>query len=82
VWLAYTPPRVTRSSRSNHRARDTTNQIEDTAEEQGISEQAVVEDVMLGQARTKEMMTPAEAATLFVSGFSRHGKHLNGGGLP
>ena len=54
------------------------NQIEDTAQERGISEQEVVEDVMLGQARTKEMMTPAEVANLFVFGFSGHGKHLNG----
>ena len=38
------------------------NQIEDTASERGITEQEVVEDVMLGQARTKEMMTPAEVA--------------------
>jgi len=53
-------------------------QIEDTAEERGISEQEVVEDVMLGQARTREMMTPAEVANLFTFGFSRHGKHLNG----
>ncbi|WP_255152758.1 SDR family oxidoreductase [Halorarius halobius] len=57
------------------------NQIEDTAEERGISEQEVVEDVMLGQARTKEMMMPAEVANLFVFGFSGHGKHLNGGDL-
>jgi 3-hydroxybutyrate dehydrogenase len=56
-------------------------QIEDTAEERGIGEQEVVEDVMLGQARTKEMMTPAEVANLFVFGFSEHGKHLNGGDL-
>jgi 3-hydroxybutyrate dehydrogenase len=57
------------------------NQIEDTAEERGISEQEVVEEVMLGQARTKEMMTPAEVANLFVFGFSKHGKHLNGGDM-
>jgi len=57
------------------------NQIEDTAEERGISEQAVVEDVMLGQARTKEMMSPAEVANLFTFGFSGHAKHLNGGDL-
>jgi 3-hydroxybutyrate dehydrogenase len=57
------------------------NQIEDTAEERGISTQAVVEDVMLGQARTKELMTPAEVANLFVFGFSGHGKHLNGGDM-
>ena len=56
-------------------------QIQDTAEERGISEQEVVEDVMLGQARTKEMMTPAEVANLFVFGLSSHGKHLNGADL-
>jgi 3-hydroxybutyrate dehydrogenase len=54
------------------------NQIEDTAEERGISKQEVVENVMLGQARTKEMMTPAEVANLFTFGLSGHGKHLNG----
>jgi len=57
------------------------NQIEDTAAERGISEREVVEDVMLGQARTKEMMTPAEVANLFVFGLSGHGTHLNGGDL-
>jgi 3-hydroxybutyrate dehydrogenase len=57
------------------------NQIEDTAEERGISEQDVVEDVMLGQARTKEMMTPAEVANLFTFGCSQHASHLNGGDL-
>jgi len=56
-------------------------QIADTAEERGISERAVVEDVMLGQARTKEMMTPAEVANLFVFGFSSHASHLNGADL-
>ncbi|MBX0325523.1 SDR family oxidoreductase [Halomicroarcula sp. F13] len=57
------------------------NQIEDTAAERGISKQEVIEDVMLGQARTKEMMAPAEVANLFVFGFSSHAKHLNGGDL-
>ncbi len=56
-------------------------QIADTATERGISEREVVEDVMLRQARTKEMMTPAEVANLFVFGFSSHAKHLNGGDL-
>ena len=56
-------------------------QIQDTAEERGISEREVVEDVMLGQARTKEMMTPAEVANLFTFGLSSHGKHLNGADL-
>jgi 3-hydroxybutyrate dehydrogenase len=54
------------------------NQIDDTARERGISKTEVVEDVMLGEARTKEMMTPAQTANLFTFGFSRHGKHLNG----
>src|SRR6056297_1003716 len=56
-------------------------QIEDTATERGISKREVVEDVMLGQARTKEMMTPVEVANLFVFGFSSHASHLNGGDL-
>jgi len=57
------------------------NQVQDTAEERGISEQEVLEDVMLGQARTTEMMTPAEVANLFTFGLSSHGKHLNGADL-
>ncbi|TYL36294.1 D-beta-hydroxybutyrate dehydrogenase [Natronococcus pandeyae] len=56
-------------------------QIQDTAEERGIAEQEVIEDVMLGQARTTELMTPAEVANLFVFGFSSHARHLNGGDL-
>lgn len=58
-----------------------TNQIPDTAEQRGISVDEVVEDVMLGQSRTKEMMTPVDVANLFVFGFSKHAKHLNGGDL-
>jgi len=57
------------------------NQIADTADERGISEREVVEDVMLGEARTKTMMTPVEVANLFTFGFSQHAKHLNGGDL-
>lgn len=56
-------------------------QIAETATQRGISEREVVEDVMLGQARTKTLMTPAEVANLFTFGFSRHGKHLNGADL-
>ncbi|ADQ68148.1 hypothetical protein C499_15460 [Halogeometricum borinquense DSM 11551] len=58
-----------------------TNQIPDTAEQRGISVDEVIENVMLGQSRTKEMMTPGEVANLFVFGFSKHAKHLNGGDL-
>lgn len=47
----------------------------------GISEREVVEDVMLGQARTKELMAPAEVANPFAFGFSSHVKHLNGADL-
>jgi 3-hydroxybutyrate dehydrogenase len=57
------------------------NQIADTAEERGISEEEVIEDAMLGQARTKELMMPIEVANLFVFGFSSHARHLNGGDL-
>lgn len=57
------------------------NQIEDTARERSIGEREVIEDVMLGQARTKTMMTPVEVANLFAFGFSRFGRHLNGGDL-
>jgi 3-hydroxybutyrate dehydrogenase len=57
------------------------NQIEDTAEERGIPEREVVEDVMLGQARTKTMMAPVDVANLFAFGFSTFGRHLNGADL-
>jgi 3-hydroxybutyrate dehydrogenase len=56
-------------------------QIADQAGERGISEREVVEDVFLGQARTKELMTPAQVANLFVFGLSEHGRHLNGGDM-
>ena len=56
-------------------------QIADTAESRGISEREVVEDVMLGQARIKEMMEPVEAGNLFALGFSKYARHLNGNDL-
>lgn len=56
-------------------------QIASTAEARGTSERGVIEDVMLGPAQTKRMMTPAEVANLFVFGLSAHGEHLNGGDL-
>jgi 3-hydroxybutyrate dehydrogenase len=56
-------------------------QIPDTAEERGITEREVVEDVMLGQSRATEMMEPVDVANLFVFGFSELGSHLNGGDL-
>lgn len=58
-----------------------TNQLADTAERRGISVDEVIEDVMLGQARTKEMMEPVEVANLFLLGFSDLARHCNGGDL-
>ncbi|NHN42483.1 SDR family oxidoreductase [Halorubellus sp. JP-L1] len=58
-----------------------TDQIPDTADQRGISVDEVIEDVMLGQSRVKEMMEPVDVANLFVFGFSTHGDHLNGGDL-
>jgi 3-hydroxybutyrate dehydrogenase len=57
------------------------NQIADTAESRGITETEVVEDVMLGQARIKEMMEPVEVGNLFAFGFSKNSRLLNGADL-
>lgn len=57
------------------------NQIADTAENRGISEREVVEDVMLGEARLKELMDPVEAANVFAFALSKHGRFLDGGDL-
>ncbi len=56
-------------------------QIPSQAEQRGITQEAVVRDVMLGKSRLKEMMTPVEAANLFVFGFSQHSRFLIGGDL-
>lgn len=56
-------------------------QIPAQAQQRGISEEAVVRDVMMGASRVKEMMTPAEVANLFLFGFSRNGAYLVGGDL-
>jgi len=58
-----------------------TDQIPDTADQRGISVDEVIDDVMLGQSRVTEMMDPVDVANLFVFGFSRHARHLNGGDL-
>ncbi|QRV15719.1 SDR family oxidoreductase [Haloterrigena salifodinae] len=58
-----------------------TDQLEDTAEQRGISVDEVIEDVMLGQSRVKEMMEPIDVANLFLLGFSDLGRHLDGGDL-
>ena len=56
-------------------------QVPDQAKKRGISEEAVVRDVMLGDSRVKEMMTPIEVANLFIFGLSRHARYLVGGDL-
>lgn len=57
------------------------NQIPQQASQRGISQEEVVTDVMMGNSRVKEMMTPVEVANLFVFGMSRHGSYLVGGDL-
>ena len=57
------------------------NQIPAQAAQRGISEEAVVTDVMMGKSRIKEMMSPIEVANLFMFGFSRFARYLIGGDL-
>lgn len=57
------------------------NQVPAQAQQRGISEEAVVRDVMMGKSRVKEMMSPIEVANLFMFGFSKHANYLVGGDL-
>ncbi len=57
------------------------NQIPAQAKQRGITPQEVVRDVMMGDSRIKEMMSPIEVANLFMFGFSRFAKYLVGGDL-
>ncbi len=57
------------------------NQIQAQADQRGITPEQVVTDVMMGQSRIKEMMSPIEVANLFIFGFSRFAKYLVGGDL-
>jgi 3-hydroxybutyrate dehydrogenase len=56
-------------------------QIPDQARTRNITEQQVVEEVMLGKSRVKELMNPIEAANIFMYGFSRYAKFLAGSDL-
>ncbi|MBI5552732.1 MAG: SDR family oxidoreductase [Desulfobacterales bacterium] len=56
-------------------------QIPAQAQQRGISQQAVVEQVMMGKSRIKTMMKPIEVANLFIFGLSDHGRYLVGGDL-
>lgn len=54
------------------------NQIADQARTRNVTTKQVVEDIMLGKSRIKDMMTPAEVANLIMFGFSHHGRYLVG----
>ena len=56
-------------------------QIPAQAQQRGISQEAVVRDVMMGFSRVKEMMAPVDVANLFIFGFSAYGKYLVGGDM-
>ena len=57
------------------------NQISAQAEQRGITPEEIVTDVMMGNSRVKEMMSPIDVGNLFVFGFSRFAKYLIGGDL-
>jgi 3-hydroxybutyrate dehydrogenase len=56
-------------------------QIPAQAEQRGITQEEVVQDVMMGASRIKEMMSPIDVANLFIFGFSRFARYLVGGDL-
>jgi 3-hydroxybutyrate dehydrogenase len=57
------------------------NQVPDQAKQREITPEAVVQDVMMGKSRVKEMMSPIDVGNLFVFGFSRFAKYLVGGDM-
>jgi len=57
------------------------NQIPAQAKQRGITPEEVITDVMMGNSRVKEMMAPIDVGNLFIFGFSRFSKYLNGGDL-
>jgi 3-hydroxybutyrate dehydrogenase len=56
-------------------------QIPDQARQRGISQEEVVQQVMMSKSRVKTMMKPIEVANLFIFGLSDHGRYLVGGDL-
>lgn len=56
-------------------------QIGAQAEQRGISKEEVIQNVMMGTSRVKELMTPIEVANLMIFGFSQHARYLVGGDL-
>ena len=59
----------------------TVGQIPAQAEQRGISREDVMNEVMLGKSRVKDMMNPIETANAFMFGLSRHARFLVGGDL-
>ena len=59
----------------------TLKQIPAQAEQRGITQDEVVQDVMMGNSRIKEMMAPIDVGNLFIMGFSRFARYLVGGDL-
>ena len=57
------------------------NQIPAQAKQRGISQEAVVREVMMGHSRVKEMMSPIDVGNLFLFGFSRFSNYLVGGDM-
>ncbi len=57
------------------------NQVPAQAEQRGITPERVVEEVMLGKSRVKDLMNPIEVGNLFLFGFSRFARFLDGGDL-
>jgi 3-hydroxybutyrate dehydrogenase len=57
------------------------NQIGAQAKQRGITPEEVVENVMMGTSRIKEMMSPIEVANLFIFGFSKFARYLVGGDM-
>lgn len=56
-------------------------QLPAQAEQRGITEEEVVRDVMMANSRVKEMMRPIDVGNLFMFGFSKYAKYLDGGDL-
>ena len=56
-------------------------QLPDTADARGITVDEAVTQVLLDQARTKELMEPYEVANVCTFGLSKHGHYVNGGDL-
>ena len=57
------------------------NEITEQARQRRMTPEEVVQDVMMGNSRIKEMMSPAEVANLFIFGFSHYSRYLVGGDL-